>query len=114
MPVTGSNSSWIRSQSACLRERFMPRPTLRSLVSGIPCLTLRVWPRAACIIIVFLLIESLGIAAAPEMPKRIAGTERVQVNLVLIDIVVRDRRDQPVLSLTRDDFELRIDGVTVD
>jgi len=65
------------------------------------------------IIFTLLLVGQPGSAAPPETPKRITGTEQVQVNLVLIDVAVRDRKDQPVTSLTRDDFELRIDGVAV-
>ncbi len=42
-------------------------------------------------------------------PKRIGASERVQVNLVLVDVVVRDRRDRPVSGLSRDDFELLVD-----
>ncbi|HZI93025.1 MAG TPA: VWA domain-containing protein, partial [Patescibacteria group bacterium] len=48
-----------------------------------------------------------------ETPRRIPGTEQVHVDLVLIDLVVRDRNDQPVTGLTRDDFDLIIDGVAV-
>ena len=46
---------------------------------------------------------------APQEPARITGAERVQVGLVLIDVVVRDRKDRPVAGLTRDDFQLLVD-----
>lgn len=45
----------------------------------------------------------------PRQPARIPGAEKVQVSLVLIDVVVRDRKDNPVAGLTRDDFELLVD-----
>jgi len=53
-------------------------------------------------------------APADRATPRIAGAEKVQVELVLIDVIVRDRKDQPVRHLGRDDFELTIDGRRVD
>src|SRR5207247_9194211 len=52
---------------------------------------------------------SPGATDTPPTPARIAGAEKVQVSLVLIDVVVRDRKDRPVAGLTRDDFELLVD-----
>jgi len=62
-------------------------------------------------------LATAGPSAAPrggqeepaETPRRIGTTEKVQVNLVLVDVVVRDRRDRPVSGLERDDFELLVD-----
>ncbi len=48
-------------------------------------------------------------AAQSETPRRIGTSEQVVVNLVLIDVVVRDRKDQPVTGLTRGDFGLLVD-----
>ena len=48
-----------------------------------------------------------------QEPLRIPGTEQVQVSLVLVDVVVRDRKDHPVSGLTRDDFEIRVDRLVV-
>lgn len=59
-----------------------------------------------------------ALAAAPpqvrEEPHRLPGTEQVQVDLVLVDVVVRDRKDHPVSGLTRDDFEILVDRLAVD
>lgn len=37
-------------------------------------------------------------------------TETVTVEIVNLDVVVTDRKGEPVLGLTREDFELRVDG----
>ena len=42
-----------------------------------------------------------------------SGPERVEVNLVLIDVVVRDRKGRPVQGLELADFKLRVDGRVV-
>ena len=94
-----------------MRQRPMKPTNLRRATGGF---TFLVRLRAAGIITGLVLASQPGSAAIPETPRRIAGTEQVEVSLVLIDIVVRDRKDQPVSSLTRDDFELRIDGIAVD
>jgi VWFA-related protein len=44
-------------------------------------------------------------------PPRSAGTLREGVHAVLVDIVVRDKKGQPVRDLTQADFELIEDGV---
>jgi len=51
---------------------------------------------------------------ARQEPQRIPGTEQVQVSLVLVDVVVRDRKDRPVSGLTRDDFQILVDRHNVD
>ncbi len=56
------------------------------------------------------LAESSAQRAAPQETPRISAPERVEVSLVLIDVVVRDRKDRPVAGLTLDDFELRVDN----
>ncbi len=55
-------------------------------------------------------------AATPpqDAPARIGAAERVRVDLVLIDLVVRDRNERPVSGLTRDAFELLVDRLPVD
>jgi VWFA-related protein len=67
------------------------------------------------------LILLFSLAAAPgsasprqEEPRRIPGAEKVQVNLVLIDVVVRDRKDRPLSGLGRRDFELLVDRLPVE
>ena len=44
-------------------------------------------------------------------PQRVTGTLREGVTAVLVDVVVRDNRGQPVRDLTQSDFELFEDGV---
>ncbi len=44
-------------------------------------------------------------------PQRATGTLQEGVRAVLVDVVVRDRRGQPVRDLTQADFELLEDGV---
>ncbi len=68
-------------------------------------------------LLLLLLVAPLTRAGDPapqgqEIP-HIGKTERVEVNLVLIDVVVRDRKDRPVAGLTLDDFELRVDNTLV-
>ncbi|HET9481638.1 MAG TPA: VWA domain-containing protein, partial [Candidatus Polarisedimenticolia bacterium] len=52
-------------------------------------------------------------ARTTDRPLRIGGSERVRVDLVLIDVVVRDRKDRPVSGLSKDDFELLVDRLPV-
>jgi hypothetical protein len=40
--------------------------------------------------------------------------ESIQVTVVSIDVVVRDKSGKPVTGLTRDDFALRVDGKPVE
>ncbi|HXW05130.1 MAG TPA: VWA domain-containing protein [Vicinamibacterales bacterium] len=51
-----------------------------------------------------------GYAQQPQEPQR-AGTLRDDVTAVLVDVVVRDRRGQPVRDLSESDFEILEDGV---
>jgi VWFA-related protein len=53
------------------------------------------------------------LVAAPlaQEPQRAAGTIKEGVTAVLVDVVVRDRRGQPVRDLTQSDFEILEDGV---
>ncbi len=54
------------------------------------------------------------LAAAPpaELPAQPSGTfvDTVDVEVVEVDVVVTDRKGRPVRGLTRDDFELYVDG----
>jgi len=45
---------------------------------------------------------------------RVDGAEKIEVSLVLVDVIVRDRKDHPVGGLTRDDFQLWVDGKPAD
>lgn len=60
------------------------------------------------------LISTMVPAGAQREPVRIQGTEQIEVNLVLIDVVVRDRKDRQVSGLLRDDFELLVDRLPVE
>ncbi|HEU4926379.1 MAG TPA: VWA domain-containing protein, partial [Vicinamibacterales bacterium] len=50
-------------------------------------------------------------AQAPTPPARPAGTIQSQTTAILVDVVVRDKRGQPVTDLTPGDFEIYEDGV---
>ena len=47
----------------------------------------------------------------PQTPQRAPGTVEAGVRAVLVDVVVRDRRGQPVRDLSETDFEIIEDGV---
>jgi VWFA-related protein len=52
------------------------------------------------------------LAANPrQAPERAPGTLREGVTAVLVDVVVRDKRNQPVRDLVQSDFEVLEDGV---
>src|SRR5688572_32535103 len=51
-----------------------------------------------------------GVAQQPA-PQRAPGTLTEGVTAVLVDVVVRDRKNQPVRDLTQADFEVLEDGV---
>jgi VWFA-related protein len=57
------------------------------------------------------LIATITIAGAShQQPERAPGTIREGVTAVLVDVVVRDKRGQPVRDLTQADFEVFEDG----
>ena len=58
-----------------------------------------------------LFVLLLALPRAQE-PQRASGTIKEGVTAVLVDVVVRDRRGQPVRDLTQADFEVLEDGVT--
>ena len=76
-------------------------------------------PRVMLTLLLLLVTMTAATSAPPspastaEPPARISGSEKVQINLVLIDLVVRDRKDRPVSGLNREDFELLIDRLPV-
>ena len=73
----------------------------------------RLLPRHAAALGLVLLLP-VPASSQSDTPRRIPGSERVTVNLVLIDVVVRDRKDRPVTGLTREDFELLVDRRPID
>ena len=58
-----------------------------------------------------LLITLASGAPAAQEPQRATGTITEGVTAVLVDVVVRDRRGQPVRDLKPDEFEVLEDGV---
>jgi VWFA-related protein len=67
--------------------------------------------RALCTTAAFSLVLALPLGARQQTPPRQAGTLTEAVTAVLVDVVVRDRRGQPVLDLSQADFEVLEDGV---
>src|SRR4029453_18138816 len=57
-----------------------------------------------------LVLLTLALPHAQE-PHRAVATVKEGVTAVLVDVVVRDRRGQPVKDLTQADFEILEDGV---
>jgi hypothetical protein len=64
------------------------------------------------------LLATLVIVAAIGMPggakqsaQRADQAAQTTVSAILVDVVVRDRRGQPVAGLTAEDFEITEDGV---
>ena len=58
-----------------------------------------------------LILAGLAQAGHAQAPQRPAGTFAESVTAVLVDVVVRDRRGQPVRDLTLSDFEILEDGI---
>ena len=54
------------------------------------------------------LMSLVAASAFPQLPKLV---ETVEVRVVNVDVVVRDKSGKPVRGLTKDDFELYQDGV---
>jgi len=61
-------------------------------------------------LVALVVVLLLGTPRAQE-PQRAVGTVKEGVTAVLVDVVVRDKRGQPVRDLTEADFELLEDGV---
>ena len=64
-----------------------------------------------CIAVLMVMVIPGGSAHQEQAPPR-AGTVVQGVRAVLVDVVVRDRKGQPVRDLTAADFEVLEDGVT--
>src|SRR4051812_12940211 len=69
--------------------------------------------RRLCSVIAAVMVLTLTAGAAQQQApaQRAPGMVRDGVTAVLVDVVVRDKRGQPVHDLTRADFELLEDGV---
>ena len=57
------------------------------------------------------LLAVLSLALAPSLVAQAPFVEKIEVNIVNVDVTVTDRHGQPVRGLTRDDFEILEDGV---
>ncbi len=57
-----------------------------------------------------LVVAANGLVAGQQAPAQPAPTFRSTVNLILVDVVVRDRRGQIVKGLTQNDFQIVEDG----
>ena len=68
------------------------------------------FPRGVAALLVITLVALAG-HAQEQTPQRAAGVLNEGVTAVLVDVVVRDRRGQPVRDLTDADFEILEDGV---
>ena len=62
-------------------------------------------------ILLVVTMTALVTAQPPSTPVRPAPVFRSGVNLVLVDVVVRDKSGAPFKGLTADDFDLLEDGV---
>lgn len=71
----------------------------------------RVPGRAIVCLAALLALVPAGPAAQQPPPQRATGTIEGGVRAVLVDVVVRDRRGEPVRDLTEADFEVVEDGV---
>ena len=58
-----------------------------------------------------LVVATSALGAQQPAPQRAPGTLNEGVTAVLVDVVVRDRRGQPVRDLTPADFQILEDGV---
>lgn len=66
------------------------------------------------LLVLCIALSAVSPGAQTQAPARAAGTVQAQATAVLVDVVVRDRRGQPVTDLTAADFELYEDGVLQD
>jgi VWFA-related protein len=60
--------------------------------------------------IAVLVALAMAVGQAPQPPQRAGGTTEARVTAVLVDIVVRDKRGEPVRDLTQSDFQVLEDG----
>src|SRR5688572_31303989 len=68
------------------------------------------WRQLTSAGLTFVALVQSGFAQQPT-PQRAPGTLTGGVTAVLVDVVVRDRKHQPVRDLTQADFEVLEDGV---
>lgn len=63
----------------------------------------------ACFAGPMFLVPALSGQVAPSDPLPVF-VDRLEIEIAELDVMVTDRRGEPVLGLTREDFELRVDG----
>ena len=64
------------------------------------------------LLVLYLAVAGVGPAAQTQAPPaRATGTVQSETAAILVDVVVRDKRGQPVMDLTAGDFEIYEDGV---
>ena len=66
------------------------------------------WGILVCLLLTFAAIRAQGPQEATEESTVIDKTERVEVELLLIDALVMDNRGRTVPGLTQDDFQMTI------
>ena len=83
-------------------------------------------PRArplVALLALFAVLASIGLVAGQDDPPAVVGEvgegeeiffETVDVNVVNVDVYVRDKKGNPIGGLTRDDFEILEDGRSVE
>src|ERR1700712_3039786 len=67
--------------------------------------------RNACILAIGLVLTATAAPIGQQAPPPPTPTFRSSVNLVLVDVVVRDKNGTPIPGLKLEDFELLEDGV---
>ena len=67
--------------------------------------------RVAARLLVLSLVLSSASPRAQTQTARAQGTVQAQTTAILVDVVVRDKRGQPVTDLSPADFEVYEDGV---
>ena len=106
LPASNSQRERLEPSGRKTRQRLFIafRPLAEQLALGVGSWELGVVGRSP---------SAPGPRATPEAqePQRAAGTLNEGVTAVLVDVVVRDRRGQPVRDLTQADFEVLEDGV---
>ena len=63
------------------------------------------------ILLVALLAPTLSAQQQPPPAQRATGIVKSDATAILVDVVVRDKRGDPILDLTAADFEVEEDGV---
>jgi VWFA-related protein len=71
---------------------------------------IRIKPQVLAIALALSAVPAVETQQQPPAP-RASGTVQAETTAILVDVVVRDRKGQPVTDLTSNDFELYEDGI---